>query len=552
MLSITNFYIFLAALFTTLILVPLSARLAVKFGGMDQADERKIHTQDIPRLGGAAIFFGFLLALMIFEVPDRQGNGFLAGALIVFLIGLADDLISLAPMQKLAGTALAVFVGARTGGVSLASLGDPFATGEIDLGILSLPFTILAVTGVINAINLLDGLDGLAAGFSAIAATAFGYLAYETGNLPLLGMCAALLGSTIGFLKFNSYPARIFMGDSGSLFLGYCLGFFSLMLVQGSNRSISELTPLLILAIPIYDTLFVMYRRWRMGHRLFSPDRRHLHHRLLDMGIGHNATVIVVYGFAYLLCAVAIVSHNLPDPWLALIVIATPLLLYALLRYLVHLSVQRNISAIRSERPFRLTHSYRRLVNFSRQLVVVAKYLIIAILWLAFFLPTQPGSQLSIIAGLLFVLCLVLFFMTHDWGNRFLLFVIYGSGAFIVLAMENAGRGVSLAGFPLLSISDDIFFSLLALIGSKAFIHRRTGKLLNSPLECLLLFLVISVPMLPKHYVNELHLLTVAVKSVILFVSYKLVLIHQTHRNLKIIFSTLLALCAISIKGLLF
>jgi UDP-GlcNAc:undecaprenyl-phosphate GlcNAc-1-phosphate transferase len=284
--SIYLFYIFFTSLFSALVLIPPISRLAVTIGIFDNHDERKVHIGAIPRLGGIAIFFAVLLATILFGDIDRSARGFLAGGVVIFLTGLTDDLSGLTPRKKLLGQFVAALLVTVVGGLCVTSLGNLFGAGPIELGYLSVPFTVFAIVGVINAINMMDGLDGLAAGVTAIATATFGILAWYTGNQYLVGACVALLGALIGFLKFNSYPARIFMGDGGSLFLGYCLATFAIHLVERGTGPVSPMLPVVILAVPLCDTCYVMIRRLMKHQSVSAPDRSHIHHRLMDIGLG--------------------------------------------------------------------------------------------------------------------------------------------------------------------------------------------------------------------------------------------------------------------------
>lgn len=182
---VSLFYIFFTSLMTSVILIPPISRLSVRVGGMDTPDERKVHDNEIPRLGGIAIFCAFLFSVLFFIDIDHQLKGFMAGAVVIFLTGLADDLTGLSPSNKFVGEILAAYVAVISGGLTLSTIGNPLGLGEIHLGYLAIPFTVFAVVGVMNAINLIDGLDGLAGGTSAVACLAFGILAWKTGNYTL-------------------------------------------------------------------------------------------------------------------------------------------------------------------------------------------------------------------------------------------------------------------------------------------------------------------------------------------------------------------------------
>ena len=586
--NIYLFYIFLTALFTVLVLVPPISRLAVSIGIFDGQDERKLHSGAIPRLGGIAVFFAVLLSTILFSDIDRQIRGFLAGGVVIFLTGLTDDLTGLVARKKLLGQFVAALIATVVGDLSLTSLGDLFGTGQIELGYISVPFTVFAIVGVINAINLMDGLDGLAGGVTAIAASALGIIAYSTGNQHLVGICVALLGGVIGFLKFNSYPAKIFMGDGGSLFLGYCLAIFAIHLVEHEGGHVSAMVPVIILAVPICDTCFVMMRRIWKRQPISTPDRSHIHHRFMDLGIGHKATVILVYGLSYCLAIYAVMFQKLPDYRHIINLVLMLVGFYGISRVLSMLqnhdanrisedeesfltvfhyrlligsygfrrffSVLLNRHAdhfIKDDESFLNVFTYRWMVHYSHYLLLVVKYLVLVILFLSFFITSRPSYELASVAGLLIILTIILIFQTNDWSNRFLQFVLYFNAAFLVYVVENYGRATLIAGVELRMVSMYVFAALFFLSGTLLFIRKKSRHLMNSPLEYFILFIVISIPLLPSSFSGPQHLLTVAGKSLILFLSYKLIFMLNVRRNRKVIIATLLALFACGVRSLL-
>ncbi|ACM20493.1 UDP-N-acetylglucosamine--undecaprenyl-phosphate N-acetylglucosaminephosphotransferase, putative [Geotalea daltonii FRC-32] len=546
----TYFYIFISALMTSVILIPPISRLAIRVGGIDKPDERKVHCDETPRLGGIAIFSAFLFSTLFFCDIDRQIKGFLSGAVIIFLTGLADDLTNLSPKQKFLGEIIAAAVAVIVGGLELSSLGNPFGLGQITLGPLAIPFTIFAVVGVTNAVNLLDGLDGLAAGGTAIACLAFGTLAYQTGNHSLLALDAALLAAIVGFLRYNTYPATIFMGDSGSLFLGYCMGIFSVMLVTTAAAEISVFVPLVVLAVPIIDTLVVMSNRLFKGKKIFSPDKSHIHHRLLDLGIGHKYCVILVYGISYFLSLFAVVCYRFPEYVLVTVLIVGATFFYIVVNLICRKKIAERIE-LKSNQPIRETRTYRRMVEFSQRLLVLLKYLLLTILILALFTPSGNNPKVIFTASLLLLLFAILLLLMKDKEDMFLHFALYLNGAFVIFIMENLGRETTLLGIPLLTISNHLFFSLLAVEGAKIFLRKRTDYLISNPFEYLILLIVIAVPLLPTDFTSRYHLLTVAAKSVIMFVAYRLVLLRQVSKNKKIVFATFIALIIFIAKYLM-
>ena len=335
---------FAVAALCTALVVPVVRRLGLRWGLVDTPDARKQHTSPMVRLGGVGIVFAFSAALGLIwalggfaNLPAEKDQLIwttLAGALCFFLIGLADDLYALPPLPRLAGQ-LAISMVAWNEGVRIGNIEIPMGWwGGSDLLLplpdwLSLLATVIWLVGITNAINWLDGLDGLAAGVSGIAAVGLLSVSFSL-HQPAAGLlAAALAGSCLGFLRHNFNPARIFMGDGGSYFLGFALAAISIVGPAKGLTSVSLLLPLLILSLPLADMSAVIMGRLSEGHSPFYPDRRHLHHRLLRTGLSHRRTVLLIYAFTQWLGSLALVLVNaeLRFLWLAL---ATAVLIWVL------------------------------------------------------------------------------------------------------------------------------------------------------------------------------------------------------------------------------
>jgi UDP-GlcNAc:undecaprenyl-phosphate GlcNAc-1-phosphate transferase len=314
---------FVMAAGITTIIVPRVRALGLHFGLTDQPDPRKQHSTPMVRLGGVAMVMGFALALAVtwglggfgLLAPDRDQLIWttLAGSLCFFVIGLADDLFALSPWPRLAGqVAVAVVVwsqGVRIGAIDFPWLidgGTPLVLPDL----LSLAATVIWLVGITNAINWLDGLDGLAAGVAGIAAVGLVSVSFSLHQVAAGFLAAALAGSCLGFLRHNFNPARIFMGDGGSYFLGFTLAAISIVGPAKGITTVSLLLPLLILSLPLADMSAVIMGRLREGRSPFYPDRRHLHHRLLRAGFSHRRTVLLIYVFTQWLAALAMVVAN--------------------------------------------------------------------------------------------------------------------------------------------------------------------------------------------------------------------------------------------------
>lgn len=317
----------IAAFFVSLLVTPWIRKLAIKIKAFDLPEERKVHAHIMPRLGGLAFCFSFWIVVACTQEMTREIYGLFGGGLLICLVGLWDDLRGVSPWTKLLFQVAAACV-AIAAGIRVDFITNIFA-GELSLDYLSYPVTILWIIGITNALNLIDGLDGLAAGVSAIAAVTIGIVAVLEG-FTQVGMLAFILAAGVfGFLKYNFHPAQIFMGDTGALFLGFNLSALAILgLTKTTTVMISLFLPVIILGIPILDTLFAIVRRYYNGKPIFSPDREHLHHRLLALGLTHRKTVLVIYGVSALLGAAAVVITRVTTPQGMLLMLAVTLGVY--------------------------------------------------------------------------------------------------------------------------------------------------------------------------------------------------------------------------------
>jgi len=305
--KISHVLLVVATCFTaTLFITFYIKKIAKHVGAMDIPNARKVHTKPMPRLGGLGIFMGFLLGYMLFGVESTQMNSILIGSFIILLVGVVDDIKPLDAKTKLFGQIIAACVLIFYGNIVLDKV---TAFGfYINFGFLAYPITILFVIGCINMINLIDGLDGLSSGTCAIFYLTIGIIAFIKNNLGVLNVSLAfiMLGSTLGFLYHNFYPAKIFSGDSGSMFQGFMIATISLLGFKTATL-ISLVVPILILGIPILDTLFAIIRRTLKHQPFYLPDKSHLHHQLLALGLSHRNTVLAIYAMNLLFAAASII-----------------------------------------------------------------------------------------------------------------------------------------------------------------------------------------------------------------------------------------------------
>ncbi len=284
---------FLLAMIVTIAWLPVLSRVAATWGIVDHPGNRKVHSAPIPRVGGVAMAIGVLVAAIIVVPLESADRYFLIAAGVLTVFGALDDRFDLDYRIKLVGQVLAASIVVFAGDTQIHAL-----TLEDRLllpGWLSIPLTAFFLIGITNAINLADGLDGLAGGTTFLCLCALAMLAYSVGQLPCTALALAFAGAVLGFLRFNTFPASIFMGDAGSQLLGFALGVLSLRATQSGNGVVSAATPILLLALPILDTLSVMVQRMSEGRSPFSADKNHIHHRLLALGFDHHEAVMVIY-----------------------------------------------------------------------------------------------------------------------------------------------------------------------------------------------------------------------------------------------------------------
>ena len=304
-------FAFIVSFAFTFATTPLVRRFAFKIGAIDiPKDNRRMHKKPTPRIGGLAIIFGFTVATLCFAQPSRQLYGTLAGAAIIAVMGVIDDCKNLPAKLKFVIQIIAALVVVFAGDIKIDVFTNPNFLSDNPYWVLpewlSVTLTVIWIVFITNAVNFIDGLDGLAAGVSAIMSISLVFISIRVGEYSIAILGIALMGSCFGFLPFNFNPAKIFMGDTGSTFLGFMLATLSIQGVFNSYAVISFAVPLLILGLPLFDALFAMIRRILRGQSPITADRGHLHHRLVDMGFSQKQTVFILYAISGVLGITAV------------------------------------------------------------------------------------------------------------------------------------------------------------------------------------------------------------------------------------------------------
>ncbi len=294
----------------TLVMTPVAGELARRVGAIDQPHERKIHSVPTPRMGGVAIFFGVIIPSLLLLSGEGPVRGILVGASLITLVGVLDDVRGTRPVVKLAlqvGVAvILVLYGIRVDTLSIPGV------GILVLGWAGYPFTVLWVVALMNIVNFIDGMDGLAAGVCAISSVTFAIIAVSLGRLDMGILAAVVAGSTLGFLWYNFHPASIFMGDSGSLLLGFLLAAITLQGFLKGVATVALVIPLMVLGIPIFDMGFAILRRVKNRRPIHIADRGHIHHRFSNLGYSQRQTVMIIYAWSALMSVVALAMRFAP------------------------------------------------------------------------------------------------------------------------------------------------------------------------------------------------------------------------------------------------
>lgn len=322
-------------IFTALIM-PFTSKIAHKIGAIDvPRDKRRVHTKPIPKLGGLGIFAGFLFGYMLFGVHSVEMNSVLIGSFIIIITGLLDDINPLKPKEKLLGQIFAALTITFYGKILLTNLTVLGTT--IEFGNFSYLITLFFILACTNIINLIDGLDGLSSGISSIFYLTIGIIAFFQGRVDTLEITLTfiMLGATLGFLVHNFNPATLFAGETGSSFMGFIIAVISLLGYKGTLLT-SFLVPIIILAIPILDTLFAILRRMIKGKPIFEADKDHLHHQFLKMNFSQRGTVLVIYAID-ILFSLASIFYALKDPYKGMAIYF--ILLILVIWFILHTSI---------------------------------------------------------------------------------------------------------------------------------------------------------------------------------------------------------------------
>ena len=535
-------FAFIVALVITMVLIPLTMKWAHTIGAIDLPDSRKVHTTAIPRAGGIAMVFASLLSIIFWAELDAQIISLLVGFGVLLFFGIWDDRTDLNYKIKFLGQFVAVVIVVVIGDVVIRSV--PFFGALPD--IIAIPFTVFALVGITNAINLLDGLDGLAGGTTLLSLCVICLLAFQAEGSNVVIICMAVAGSIFGFLRHNTYPAQLFMGDTGSQFLGFSTGILAILLTQNVNTAMSSVLPIIILGLPILDTITVMGQRLYEKRSPFSPDKNHIHHKLLAIGFDHYEAVMMIYIVQTVLVVAAYFMRYESDGLLLLsyIVFSTVIL------FLFHISFKQgwelkktgfnNESKIHDcviwlRKSGWLTTAPTSLLNFGIPIVFI----------LAAVLPDSIESDVSALAA--FLLLVFLFSQLFSKGRVSIIerVVVY---VLCVLSVYHLQSNY-IATSEYINVINYLFVLLAVAFALRVrFSEDRSFQL--TPLDFLVVLLVIVVPNIPNLGFEEGHIGEMALKLIVLFYGSETVMNIMKKKWTFVRMALVIALAVAAIRGI--
>lgn len=537
----------LLSLLLTIVLTPILVRVALHVGIVDVPDARKVHSAPIPRIGGVAIVLGSVIPFALWHQTSDFVLAYLAGAGILVLLGLLDDMRGLDYKIKFLGQIVAALIIVFYGGLRITTLGgilpESMHLPEWFLTII----TLIAIVGVTNAINLSDGLDGLAGGICFLSLCCIAYLAYTIENAAALFVAVSLAGAVFGFLRFNTYPATLFMGDAGSLFLGFSVITLSLSITQGTSP-LSPVLPLIILGFPILDTLTVMSERIIHGRSPFTADKNHFHHRMMRLGFYHNESVFLIYLLQAFLIAAAIVFRYHSE-WLLL----GSYLVFSGLVLAVFFVAETNGWKIRRFDLIDRVIKGRLRTLVEQGLLIKLSFRALesglpALLVLTCFIPAGIHRYLHLLSAGLLLLLLVSWLFRKNWLRRtaitlslylFIPFLIYTS-------FENPAPWMTSNFEKLYAL---VYLLMIVFVILTLKFSRRQKGFHVTPMDFLILFLVFIAPLICGTYLQYKNLGLVVAMTIMMFFSYEVLIGELRDKLNRLALMTSVALLVVTIRG---
>ena len=535
----------------TIILIPICKSVAVRNNAMDFPNPRKVHTRPMPKIGGIAMAVGALGPTALWATGCRLVSAVIIGAWIIVIFGVLDDFKNLGYKGKFVGQVLAALVVIFLGGLKIKGVGNCLPDGALLPDLIAIPLTLVVIVGVTNAINLSDGLDGLAGGNSLLIFICIGYLAYTGLYRPenhfIMVLCAAIIGSIFGFLRFNTYPATVFMGDAGSQLLGFLAITLSLGLTQG-NTPLSPVLPLILLGFPVLDTLTVMIERILSRRSPFKADQNHFHHKLIRLGFFHTEAVVTIYFLTAFLVFVAFIFRFYSEWFLLFFYIAFSGIIisgfvaadrtgWKLQRYTLIDSVIKGKLRIFKEKHIIIKVSFQFVENAVPLLLVVTSIL-----------PSRIPPYFSVISLVLAAIILWTSIFMKNWLTAALRLSFYLMVPFLLrLGQLDMVSWMNNNTILLYNLS----FGVLALfvVLTLKFTRRQKGFKVT-PIDFLILVIALVLPNLPDPQIQSTGMGFLATKIIVFFFSFEVLIGELRGKLTQLSMANVVALLVVSLKGL--
>ena len=538
-------------MFITIALIPIFKTLALKTGIVDMPNSRKVHAVPMPKIGGIAIACGTLIPILFlkrFYPIDRFLWSLVGGAMIIVLFGFLDDMKNLGYKTKFLGQIIAALIVIVFGDLKIThlSLGRPDIYGIPEF--LSLPLTLITIVGVTNAINLSDGLDGLAGGISLISFLCIGFLAFCCENMVVAVFSAAMVGGLFGFLRFNTFPATLFMGDAGSQFIGFLAITLCLALTQ-DYTPLSPLLPLLLIGLPILDTLAVMTVRVSRGNSPFAADKNHFHHKLMGLGLYHTEAVFVIYVIQTIFVGFAFFFRFYPE-W-------TLLAFYGIFSSVIFFLVfWGHKKAFRFQRPGLLDRMIKNHFTIIKEEQTIIRLSfgaveLIAPLVLIFncLLPMTIPSHVSVMCLIFFVVTMYVSIFKKEWLGGALRLSLYLLIPFLVYTSKT--ELAHWATHSVLRYCNAIYGILAILVIFSIKFTRRKKGFVVSPLDYIVLIAALVIPNLPDPRIQNLQMGMVATQIIVLLFTFEMWICELRGRLGRVEVTAMAALLVVAGRGIL-
>jgi UDP-GlcNAc:undecaprenyl-phosphate GlcNAc-1-phosphate transferase len=534
---------FFTALVLSMAIIPLMIRLAPRLGMLDHPDSRKVHALPIPRVGGAGIVTGTLVPLLLWAPLDTGTRAYIFGSLTLLVFGVWDDSRNLNPYLKFVGQIIAASAIVFYADIYIASL--PFMDMELLPEYVAKPFTVFAIVGMINALNVSDGLDGLAGGLSILSLSCIAYMAYLAEGFGVITIVVATLGGVLGFLRYNTHPARVFMGDTGSQFLGFTLAFLAILFTQKINPAVSPSLALLFLGLPIIDILAVIVQRVHYGISPLAATKHHLHHRLLEFGFDHYEAVVMIYVIQALFVASA-VPFSYESDWL---IMSLYLGVSGLIYLALYVAIRRHWRAHQTHAVSWLTKTINAVKQHKLFIMIPTRFVAFSIP--IFFVATSLMAvyvprDFSLISVFLLVIMLI-FILGQASSNSIVVQVInYVTAAFVVY-LETKYFNVLPVSMELVDLT---YFVSLAVAVGMAVRYSGQGEFRTTPTDYLMVFIVLFVGFWLHNLPEKAEIGLIAVKLIVLFYGCEFIITHAQRRWNALNLSAVVSLSVLAVRGL--